>query len=138
RASHAPGTYPPRYARTQVAVPRLPWRGHGPRDRRTQLDGGLSGISATQAKGGNVYDKYGSRNPIERRLVNDFLTELERLADATGALAAHEIGCGEGELSIRLARRGLRMRGTDVSPGAIAEARRRAAPGSVDSERVAA
>jgi SAM-dependent methyltransferase len=79
-----------------------------------------------EVEGGNVYDKYGTRNPIERRLVRGFLDQLERLVDRTGAREAHEIGCGEGELSIRLARRGLRVRGTDVSPAVIAEACRRA------------
>ncbi|OLE37593.1 MAG: hypothetical protein AUG48_04040 [Actinobacteria bacterium 13_1_20CM_3_68_9] len=65
--------------------------------------------------GGNVYDKYGSRNPVERRLVDGFLTELERLAMGTGAREVHEVGCGEGELLLRLARRGLRARGSDIS-----------------------
>src|SRR5919201_6379230 len=77
---------------------------------------------------GNVYDKYGTRNPIERRLVRGFLDQLDALVDRTGAREAHEIGCGEGELCVRLAKRGLRVRGTDVSPEVIAEARRRAAP----------
>src|SRR5436190_596218 len=39
---------------------------------------------------------------------------------------------GEGELSIRLARRGLRVRGTDISPEVIDEARRRASNAKVD------
>jgi ubiquinone/menaquinone biosynthesis C-methylase UbiE len=46
--------------------------------------------------------------------------------DRTGAREAHEIGCGEGELAIRLARRGLEVRGSDASPQVIAEASRRA------------
>src|SRR5436190_6490667 len=82
--------------------------------------------------GGNVYDKYGTRNPVERRLVSRFIAELERLVDATGAAEAHEVGCGEGELSIRFARRGLRVRGTDASEEVIAEARRRARSAAVE------
>ena len=31
--------------------------------------------------GGNVYDKYTTRNPIERRLVDGFLAELDALMD---------------------------------------------------------
>lgn len=76
--------------------------------------------------GGNVYDKYATRNPIERRLVAGFLDALEDLVDRTGAREAHEVGCGEGELTLRLARRGLRARGSDVSPEVVAEAERRA------------
>jgi SAM-dependent methyltransferase len=76
--------------------------------------------------GGNVYDKYGSRNPVERRLVRGFLAELERLVVITGARDVHELGCGEGELLLRLARRGLRARGSDISEAVIDHARRRA------------
>jgi 2-polyprenyl-3-methyl-5-hydroxy-6-metoxy-1,4-benzoquinol methylase len=75
--------------------------------------------------GGNVYDKYGTRNPIERRLVDGFLEQVCELADRTGAGEAHEVGCGEGEISMVLARRGLRVRGSDASAEVIAEARRR-------------
>ncbi len=59
-------------------------------------------------------------------MVNGFLGRLEELVDRTGAREAHEIGCGEGELAARLARRGLRVRGSDLSPEVIAEASRRA------------
>ena len=82
--------------------------------------------------GGNVYDKYGSRHPVERRLVRGFCDELERLAIDTGARDVHEVGCGEGELVLRLARRGLRARGSDVSESVIDEARRRAARAQLD------
>jgi SAM-dependent methyltransferase len=75
---------------------------------------------------GNVYDKYGTRNPVERRLVAAFLDDVRELAAQTGAGEAHEVGCGEGELSLMLAREGLRMRGSDVSAEVIEEARRRA------------
>jgi 2-polyprenyl-3-methyl-5-hydroxy-6-metoxy-1,4-benzoquinol methylase len=76
--------------------------------------------------GGNVYDKYGTRNPVERRLVGGFIASLEELVARSGAREAHEVGCGEGELALRLAGRGLRVRGTDASPEVIEEARRRA------------
>jgi SAM-dependent methyltransferase len=76
--------------------------------------------------GGNVYDKYSTPNPIERRLVDGFLTQLDELVAETGAREAHEVGCGEGELAMRLARDGLRVRGTDAFPQVIEEARRRA------------
>jgi 2-polyprenyl-3-methyl-5-hydroxy-6-metoxy-1,4-benzoquinol methylase len=84
--------------------------------------------------GGNVYDKYGTSNPIERRLVGGFISRLLALAERTGASDVHEVGCGEGELARRLAARGLRVRGTDASPEVIAEARRRAEVAALDVE----
>ena len=76
--------------------------------------------------GGNVYDKYGTSNPVARRLMAGFMAQLDELVERTGASEAHEVGCGEGELAIRLARRGIRMRGTDAFPQVLEEARRRA------------
>jgi 2-polyprenyl-3-methyl-5-hydroxy-6-metoxy-1,4-benzoquinol methylase len=84
------------------------------------------------AVGGNVYDKYGTRNPIERRLVSGFLADVGELVERTGAHEAHEVGCGEGEVALMLARGGLRMRGSDVSAEVIEEARRRAAAAGLD------
>lgn len=81
---------------------------------------------------GNVYDKYGARNPIERRLVGGFIGALEDLVAASGAREAHEVGCGEGELALRLARRGLRVRGSDASAEIVAEARRRASAAGLE------
>jgi SAM-dependent methyltransferase len=78
------------------------------------------------AVGGNVYDKYATSNPIERRLVGGFLGDVRELAVRTGARDAHEVGCGEGELSLMLARHGLSVRGSDISAEVIEEARRRA------------
>jgi SAM-dependent methyltransferase len=94
-------------------------------------------VSAGEA-GGNVYDKYGSANPIERRLMAGFLGSLDELVDRTGAREAHEVGCGEGELSIRLAKRGLSVRGTDAFPQVLEEARRRASSAGVEVEFEAA
>jgi 2-polyprenyl-3-methyl-5-hydroxy-6-metoxy-1,4-benzoquinol methylase len=88
-------------------------------------------VSAAET-GGNVYDKYSSRNPIERRLVGHFIGELEGLVDLTGAAEAHEVGCGEGELAIRLARRGVRMRGSDAFPQVLEEARANATGAGVE------
>ena len=88
---------------------------------------GAMGSSPAVTDGGNVYDKYATRNPIERRLVAGFVDALLGLVDRTGAREAHEVGCGEGELSMRLASRGLSVRGSDVSAEVVAEAERRAA-----------
>jgi 2-polyprenyl-3-methyl-5-hydroxy-6-metoxy-1,4-benzoquinol methylase len=82
--------------------------------------------------GGNVYDKYGTSNPVARRLMAGFMSQLDELVGRTGAKEAHEVGCGEGELAIRLARQGIRMRGTDAFPQVLQEARRRASAAGVE------
>jgi len=77
--------------------------------------------------GGNHYPKYTTRNPAARRLVAGFLEALDDLVRRTGACEIHEVGCGEGFLSTRLASHGLAVRGSDLSAAAIATARQRAA-----------
>jgi SAM-dependent methyltransferase len=84
--------------------------------------------------GGNVYDKYGTSNPVARRLMAGFMGRLDRLVERTGAGEAHEVGCGEGELAIRLAHRGLRVRGSDAFTEVLEEARRRARAAQVEIE----
>jgi SAM-dependent methyltransferase len=91
-------------------------------------------VSAGAVAGGNVYDKYGTSNPIARRLMAGFLGQLDRLVERTAAHEAHEVGCGEGELAIRLARRGLCVRGSDAFPDVLEEARRRARAAEVEVE----
>lgn len=83
-------------------------------------------LVGAEERGGNVYDKYGSQNPIERRLVGGFLSAFDELAARSGAKVAHEVGCGEGELARRLARTGIRVRGSDAFEGVIATAGERA------------
>lgn len=75
--------------------------------------------------GGNWYDKYGSENPVAQWLVSGFEHDLVDLVDITGANEAHEVGCGEGHLTRLVARKGLDLRGSDVSPTVIEEARDR-------------
>lgn len=68
---------------------------------------------------GNYYDKYGTKNPIARYLMDGFLRSFDHLAGQTGAQESFEAGCGEGHLSIRLARRGLNVRAIDIAPSCI-------------------
>lgn len=76
---------------------------------------------------GNFYDKYGTRNPVARLLMRRFLGTFENmLGQCTEARSALEVGCGEGELSIRVARRGIATSGVDIASEIIDEARRRA------------
>jgi 2-polyprenyl-3-methyl-5-hydroxy-6-metoxy-1,4-benzoquinol methylase len=87
-------------------------------------------MSATA--GGNVYDKYATRNPIERRMVSGFIDCVRELAGQTGAREVHEVGCGEGELSLALARDGFAIRGSDISAEVVDEARERARAAGLD------
>jgi ubiquinone/menaquinone biosynthesis C-methylase UbiE len=75
---------------------------------------------------GNVYDKYGSRNPVARRLMDGFLGAMRELYDARPDETVVEIGCGEGELLSRLGawRPARRRFGFDVSREILEQARR--------------
>ena len=68
---------------------------------------------------GNYYDKYQSKNPVEQHLMRRFLQCFDRLATMAAVLDAHEVGCGEGNLAMRLAERGMSVRGFDISPEVI-------------------
>ncbi len=81
---------------------------------------------------GNVYDKYGTRNPIARWLMDGFLGAARDLASLAGVEDLHEVGCGEGHLAVQLAQWGYRVRGTDVGPTIIERARAHAAAAGVD------
>ena len=69
---------------------------------------------------GNVYDKYEARNPIARQLMRGFLHAVDALVEQSGAKDIHEIGCGEGNLSVRLAAvSGGKVRASDFSEQVI-------------------
>lgn len=75
---------------------------------------------------GNFYDKYNTRNPIARALMQGFLRAFEELVAMAGPVGdAVEIGCGEAELSMRMARAGWQVSGCDIAPEAVEESRRR-------------
>jgi 2-polyprenyl-3-methyl-5-hydroxy-6-metoxy-1,4-benzoquinol methylase len=82
---------------------------------------------AEQVVAGNVYPKYTTRNPLARLLVGNFIASLRHLVGQTGARQVHEVGCGEGFLARQLAADGYRMRGSDLSPATIAQARQHSA-----------
>jgi SAM-dependent methyltransferase len=85
-----------------------------------------AGLVGPDEVGGNVYDKYDSANPIERRLVDGFMASFDELVERSGARRAHEVGCGEGELSQHMARAGLQVRGSDAFAEVLSEAQDRA------------
>ncbi len=71
---------------------------------------------------GNYYDKYNTRNPIARHLMNGFLDSFDELTDKAGTGVAYEVGCGEGNLSMRLHDRGWDVRGSDLESKSVTEA----------------
>lgn len=77
---------------------------------------------------GNFYDKYNTRNPIARSMMQGFLRAFMDLVGSVRPIGtALEIGCGEGELSMRLAQAGWTVQGCDIAQEAVKEARLRAA-----------
>jgi ubiquinone/menaquinone biosynthesis C-methylase UbiE len=54
---------------------------------------------------GNVYDKYGSANPVVRRLMAGFDGALDELWARAAPESALDVGCGEGVLTERFAER---------------------------------
>lgn len=90
-------------------------------------------MSSAPQPAGNYYDKYRTANPIARRLMQGFLGAFDELSARVPVSDVLEIGCGEGELSIRLARRGFRVRGCDISAEIVEEACRRAVQANVEA-----
>jgi 2-polyprenyl-3-methyl-5-hydroxy-6-metoxy-1,4-benzoquinol methylase len=52
---------------------------------------------------GNTFDKYGSTNPVVRRLMSSFESTLEELFSAADPQSVLDVGCGEGVLTQRWA-----------------------------------
>jgi ubiquinone/menaquinone biosynthesis C-methylase UbiE len=54
---------------------------------------------------GNTYDKYSSRNPIERRLMQGFFSALDASLPTSRPSRILEVGVGEGEVARRVSQR---------------------------------
>jgi ubiquinone/menaquinone biosynthesis C-methylase UbiE len=57
---------------------------------------------------GNFYDKYGSKNPVERALMGGFLRAIQGFYGRVSPATVLEVGCGEGRLAQHLVTRGPR------------------------------
>jgi ubiquinone/menaquinone biosynthesis C-methylase UbiE len=70
---------------------------------------------------GNTYDKYGSGNPLVRRLMKRFERDLDELLAAASPRSLLDVGCGEGVLAQRWAERlgECRVVGVDLEEGSI-------------------
>jgi 2-polyprenyl-3-methyl-5-hydroxy-6-metoxy-1,4-benzoquinol methylase len=83
---------------------------------------------------GNVYDKYGSANPVVRRIMRGFADALSRLVAQAAPASIHEVGCGEGYWCLEWNGQGIAARGSDFSPTVIELARANAAARGVSPE----
>ena len=81
---------------------------------------------------GNTYDKYGSTNPVVRRIMRGFAGRLQDYVERAAPASIHEVGCGEGYWTLRWARRGVPCRGTDYSKSVIDYARANARGAGLD------
>jgi 2-polyprenyl-3-methyl-5-hydroxy-6-metoxy-1,4-benzoquinol methylase len=54
---------------------------------------------------GNTYDKYGSQNPVVKRLMAGFEASLDDLWETAAPSSILDVGCGEGVLTARWAER---------------------------------
>lgn len=79
---------------------------------------------------GNTFDKYGSRNPLVRRLMERFERDLDALLRRAAPSSLVDVGCGEGIVSERIAREHrCRVVGLDLDdPKLKAHWRERSAP----------
>lgn len=80
-------------------------------------------LIAENTVAGNVFDKYGTKNPVARYLMKGFFLAVEDLLDGAQLSEIHEVGCGEGYLSSFLVKRCQKVRGSDVSQIVIDKAR---------------
>ncbi len=65
----------------------------------------MTGIAAEPVPTGNTYDKYGSSNPVVRRLMNGFRSTLDDLFERAAPGSVLDVGCGEGVLTHEWAQR---------------------------------
>jgi SAM-dependent methyltransferase len=85
----------------------------------------MSGAGVTLSRDGivtgNTYDKYGSSNPLVRRMMAGFERDLDELLGLADPGSLLDVGCGEGVLVERWARGlpGRRVVGVDLEEDSI-------------------
>jgi len=94
-----------------------------------------AGLSEDGIVVGNTYDKYGTKNPIARRLMAGFSGSLTSLVAKANPKAIHEVGCGEGYWIRKWRAQGMDARGSDFSEKVIALARENSRREAMPAER---
>ena len=61
------------------------------------MSGGVT-VSEDGIVTGNTYDKYGSTNPLVRRMMDGFESALDDMLEAASPMSLLDVGCGEGVL----------------------------------------
>jgi ubiquinone/menaquinone biosynthesis C-methylase UbiE len=87
--------------------------------------------SVAEVPTGNTYDKYGSTNPVVKRLMGGFHAALDELWTRAAPRSILDVGCGEGVLTVEWAERlgDGRVVGTDLDdPKLRAEWEKRTRP----------
>ncbi len=83
----------------------------------------MSGVTVSEdgVVTGNTYDKYGSGNPVVRRLMAGFERTLDELFEQASPRSLLDVGCGEGVLVQRWAQRlgSARVVGIDLEEESI-------------------
>jgi 2-polyprenyl-3-methyl-5-hydroxy-6-metoxy-1,4-benzoquinol methylase len=85
------------------------------------MSGGAVTLSRDGIVTGNTYDKYGSSNPLVRRMMGGFQGALAELFARAQARSLLDVGCGEGVLVQRWAQQlpGRRVVGIDLEEPSI-------------------
>ena len=65
----------------------------------------MTGLAAEPVPTGNTFDKYGSTNPVVRRLMSGFRSMLDELFERAAPGSVLDVGCGEGVLTCEWAER---------------------------------
>ena len=65
----------------------------------------MTGAPAAAVPTGNLYDKYGSANPLVRQLMGGFRAALDELWELAAPESVLDVGCGEGVLTREWAER---------------------------------
>ena len=73
------------------------------------------GLKEDGVVAGNNFDKYGSKNPIVKKIMRGFDESLYSLVESVSPSTIHEVGCGEGFWVINWLRKGITVHGSDFS-----------------------
>jgi 2-polyprenyl-3-methyl-5-hydroxy-6-metoxy-1,4-benzoquinol methylase len=87
------------------------------------VSGGAVTLSRDGVVTGNTYDKYGSSNPLVRRMMAGFEGALQELFERADPRSLLDVGCGEGVLVQRWAQQlaGRRVVGIDLEEESVQE-----------------